>query len=270
MNPLFFSRSCALVSFLEKRLVLASETPRVSSVSSASPIEEARVVAPLPGCFTMPKLLLSRQYTFERGVEWRSVVSARGRTYMDFLCGWTLHDRVLPSSTLTQRTMYDWQWVSPRTPMVGLCHMPCCEPPAARCRPFSSRYPQGIRTQAQRGGGSGRCRCRWPSWSLQRGKLRRLWGRGGKLVGWVDWTVKDRYWRALNWPFRARSTASFSMRVLVFVHVRGPGSLGCGSRNWAEVRPSASAARSRIIMGEVRGGEGGVPTSEGWGCSSEV
>lgn len=26
---------------------------------------------------------------------------------MDFLLGWTLHEMVLPSSTLTQRTMYD-------------------------------------------------------------------------------------------------------------------------------------------------------------------
>jgi hypothetical protein len=28
-------------------------------------------------------------------------------TYIDFLCGWTLHDIVCPSSTLTQRTIYD-------------------------------------------------------------------------------------------------------------------------------------------------------------------
>lgn len=27
---------------------------------------------------------------------------------MDFLCGWTLQEMVCPSSTLTQRTMYDW------------------------------------------------------------------------------------------------------------------------------------------------------------------
>lgn len=26
---------------------------------------------------------------------------------MDFLCGWTLHEIVWPSSTLTHRTMYD-------------------------------------------------------------------------------------------------------------------------------------------------------------------
>ncbi len=28
--------------------------------------------------------------------------------YIDFLLGWMLHDSVLSSSTLTQRTMYDY------------------------------------------------------------------------------------------------------------------------------------------------------------------
>jgi hypothetical protein len=32
---------------------------------------------------------------------------AGSSTYMDFLCGCTLHEMVCPSSTFTHRTMYD-------------------------------------------------------------------------------------------------------------------------------------------------------------------
>lgn len=58
-----------MISFLEKRLDLPSDAPRVSSVpvSRESPVEAARLVAPLPGCLTMPKLLLACQ----RGVSKR-------------------------------------------------------------------------------------------------------------------------------------------------------------------------------------------------------
>lgn len=39
---------------------------------------------------------------------------------MDFLCGWTLHEIVWPSSTLTQRTMYDCDRHSRRQPRVAV------------------------------------------------------------------------------------------------------------------------------------------------------
>jgi len=65
---------------------------------------EVRPVAPVPGCLTMAKFLFDLM----------SVLSILKftklwPTYMDFLCGCTLHEMVWPSSTLTHRTIYDWE-----------------------------------------------------------------------------------------------------------------------------------------------------------------
>ena len=59
INPLLASNSCAVVSFFANRLVLPSVTPCACSASGSieSPVDETRLVAPLPGCLTIPKFL---------------------------------------------------------------------------------------------------------------------------------------------------------------------------------------------------------------------
>lgn len=56
MKPLLVKRSCAVASFL-KRPDLPSVTPCVWDESRNWPLEARIVVAPLPGCLTMPKFL---------------------------------------------------------------------------------------------------------------------------------------------------------------------------------------------------------------------
>lgn len=80
------------MSFLWKRLVLLSETPRVSSASllGSSVVVAYKVVPPLPGCFTMPKLLSPCQYWQNgRAYMWGTMgdygEEARHETYIDFL-----------------------------------------------------------------------------------------------------------------------------------------------------------------------------------------
>lgn len=105
MKPLLAKSSCAEVSFFGNRLEpLASENWDASRSFGFGAVgtdaEDRRFVAPLPGCFTMPKLLFEMYQPVLLPRELRA-------THMDFLCGWTLHDRVSPSSTCTQRTIYD-------------------------------------------------------------------------------------------------------------------------------------------------------------------
>lgn len=69
--------------------------------------------------------------------------------YMDFLCGWTLHDNVCPSSTCTQRTIYDCQCLSASIwplccPRHGtMSDILCYELLDARWRPWSCRRFRG-------------------------------------------------------------------------------------------------------------------------------
>lgn len=64
---------------------------------------DVRLVAPVPGCLTMPKFLAD-SYVSSRAT---NTEKKDREPYIDFLCGWTLQDMVWPSSTLTHRTMYD-------------------------------------------------------------------------------------------------------------------------------------------------------------------
>lgn len=58
MKPLLARRSCAVVSFLKRPpLVSVVVWPAAEVESRLSPVEEASVVAPEPGCLTMPKFL---------------------------------------------------------------------------------------------------------------------------------------------------------------------------------------------------------------------
>jgi hypothetical protein len=66
--------------------------------------------------------------------------------HMDFLCGCTLHDKVWPSLTLTQRTTYDfgagvlaWPAGSLKLYALEVAGVPCCAPQDARCQPWSGR-----------------------------------------------------------------------------------------------------------------------------------
>jgi hypothetical protein len=106
MKPLLANKSWAVVSLRGKRPDFPSEMSCVAEAPPlmSSPVEDASAVAPLPGCFTIPKLL-GYQVLGEPALNQVCRPQEGESAYIDFLWDWTLHDNVFPSSTWTQRTI---------------------------------------------------------------------------------------------------------------------------------------------------------------------
>ena len=104
----------------------ASESWRTLAPPGSWRVDEE--FAPVPGCLTMPKLLRQVSHAHTSSPPSFGSLEHSG-TYIDFLCGCTLQLTVCPSSTLTQRTMYDYPRQLLFYPSMG-ASIPCYESPA--------------------------------------------------------------------------------------------------------------------------------------------